>query len=696
MNTADLFSLRLQIGQQEPYTIALTNPSLVVGSAAEANLALVERYVSRRHFRLEISGGRIYVTDLGSENGTFLNGYRLPPHQPQEWRPGSVLTIAEHIRIELLTPVAPAQQAAGSQFTLTVAPIMLSASRPGTLSLTYGGGRSDQHVYFKARSLEGIDFDIQPGEQYITPGTTISATARLRTSKTFWLGGVFPVTFMSLTPDGEFAKAEARVRLRPRYAALLLILLLLFIPPAVLIVSRPNIPIIVQLPTATPTPTATDTPHPSRTPSATPTPREETTAEASATPTDEPSITPTTPVACVNQCAAFGWPNYVVQPGDTLFSLALAADVSMSQVQEVNCISDAGLIQAFQTICLPIIPQPRPQNTALRVTQSCDRASHTVTFTVFNDGPAAMPAPDTARIWDGFRNDLIAPAQFQLGVGQNRAFSFSYSSTPSYFGNILFFTAGGLSSVSTDCMPAEPPRVIVTTAAPPVVPQPILSVAGQCSVVDTCGDGCLEYRANFTVSNSGGAMSSALAYNMTVPGATVQSGTFQLGSGQNQTLTHVYPDEDSPSPVNFSAPGLSSSLGCLPPRASITAPFTFCATASDQCQASDGDPASYRVITFTGEGTDPENGVLSGASLQWSISGPDLTGSYTPAGTGTSVTLRLDLLDSTCEFYAGLGGTFYQTGYGIELRATDSSGMTGTDSAYIVVWQYCGTSVPIP
>jgi hypothetical protein len=37
--------------------------------------------VSRRHARLHRTTAIIYITDLNSRNGTFLNGERLSPHQ---------------------------------------------------------------------------------------------------------------------------------------------------------------------------------------------------------------------------------------------------------------------------------------------------------------------------------------------------------------------------------------------------------------------------------------------------------------------------------------------------------------------------------------------------------------------------------------------------------------------------------------
>jgi len=41
-----------------------------------------KRGVSRKHARLHLLRGSLYITDLDSPNGAFLNGERLPPHEP--------------------------------------------------------------------------------------------------------------------------------------------------------------------------------------------------------------------------------------------------------------------------------------------------------------------------------------------------------------------------------------------------------------------------------------------------------------------------------------------------------------------------------------------------------------------------------------------------------------------------------------
>jgi pSer/pThr/pTyr-binding forkhead associated (FHA) protein len=52
-------------------------PPAELGRAREAEIFLRDPEVSRRHARLEAQNGVVYLEDLQSSNGTFLNGRRV-------------------------------------------------------------------------------------------------------------------------------------------------------------------------------------------------------------------------------------------------------------------------------------------------------------------------------------------------------------------------------------------------------------------------------------------------------------------------------------------------------------------------------------------------------------------------------------------------------------------------------------------
>lgn len=52
-------------------------PRVLVGTSPACDLVLTDRAVSRRHLAFELAGGRLRVRDLGSTNGTLVNGVAI-------------------------------------------------------------------------------------------------------------------------------------------------------------------------------------------------------------------------------------------------------------------------------------------------------------------------------------------------------------------------------------------------------------------------------------------------------------------------------------------------------------------------------------------------------------------------------------------------------------------------------------------
>lgn len=96
----------------------------LVGRGKEASLQLSDVDASRRHVELERRGDRIEVRDLGSKNGSLLDGERIPKGKRAIWKPGQILKLGgneltyedpvasalvelEAVEDELLDPLEP-------------------------------------------------------------------------------------------------------------------------------------------------------------------------------------------------------------------------------------------------------------------------------------------------------------------------------------------------------------------------------------------------------------------------------------------------------------------------------------------------------------------------------------------------------------------------------------------------------------
>jgi len=69
--------LRITAPGRPARDVALDGRPLTIGRAADVELVLADPMASRRHARLSTRGGRLVLSDLGSTNGTRVNGQSI-------------------------------------------------------------------------------------------------------------------------------------------------------------------------------------------------------------------------------------------------------------------------------------------------------------------------------------------------------------------------------------------------------------------------------------------------------------------------------------------------------------------------------------------------------------------------------------------------------------------------------------------
>src|SRR5271157_559028 len=75
----------------------LEKSEIFIGRDLSNDIVINDGEVSRRHTRLFLQGSNYVVEDLGSTNGTSVNGQRLMG--PYILRPGEVITVGEHVNL---------------------------------------------------------------------------------------------------------------------------------------------------------------------------------------------------------------------------------------------------------------------------------------------------------------------------------------------------------------------------------------------------------------------------------------------------------------------------------------------------------------------------------------------------------------------------------------------------------------------
>lgn len=104
-----------------------------------------------------------------------------------------------------------------------------------------------------------------------------------------------------------------------------------------------------------------------------------------------PGLAPTpTPVSCGPPS---GWVLYTVQPGDTLYRLSLIFSVSISQLQQANCMGSATGLRAGQRIYAPFLPPPPPSPTPTPTPAAPTEPSPSPEPPTVEPTPTSLPPP---------------------------------------------------------------------------------------------------------------------------------------------------------------------------------------------------------------------------------------------------------------------------------------------------------------
>jgi len=89
------FQFVMRSGPTPGVTFPLMGDQLIIGRDSSNGVPINDAEISRKHSRLSFQGGKYVIEDLGSTNGTFVNGQRLAG--PVVLKPGDVVSLGEQI-----------------------------------------------------------------------------------------------------------------------------------------------------------------------------------------------------------------------------------------------------------------------------------------------------------------------------------------------------------------------------------------------------------------------------------------------------------------------------------------------------------------------------------------------------------------------------------------------------------------------
>lgn len=143
-------------GGQAAERFALTGASAFIGRAPDNSLVLTHPTVSFRHARVQRSGSGLTIQDLGSANGTWLNGEELSVKQPRLLRAGDTVVIGPFqltyldIHATDAGPVSPVEEVGQARAGQTV---VLPALKPARLVVSWPAGSREVPLRATAMTL---------------------------------------------------------------------------------------------------------------------------------------------------------------------------------------------------------------------------------------------------------------------------------------------------------------------------------------------------------------------------------------------------------------------------------------------------------------------------------------------------------------------------------------------------------------
>ncbi|MFH1131800.1 MAG: DUF4388 domain-containing protein [Pseudomonadota bacterium] len=111
--TSPTYALRFISGKYQGGEFPLKpDKEIIIGRSSELDMVLVEDMVSRKHAKISTADGQISIQDLGSTNGTFVNGEKIKRVRLRE---GDRILIGTSIIKLVATEGAPSQKSSLEQ-----------------------------------------------------------------------------------------------------------------------------------------------------------------------------------------------------------------------------------------------------------------------------------------------------------------------------------------------------------------------------------------------------------------------------------------------------------------------------------------------------------------------------------------------------------------------------------------------------
>ncbi len=176
MTQANEFKLIINDSTTPSREFELIRPEIIIGRDPNVDLSLPSPSVSRRHARLTRDGNGYSLEDLGSSNGTFLNGERLTGrqslHSGDQIRLGQAITLTYEAPADLKKTVvsrSPAAPALQTQLEENINVEEMQTAPPKLLVSIAGGSSQTYNLTRPVLTIGRVD-----GNDIVIPSPIVS------------------------------------------------------------------------------------------------------------------------------------------------------------------------------------------------------------------------------------------------------------------------------------------------------------------------------------------------------------------------------------------------------------------------------------------------------------------------------------------------------------------------------------------
>lgn len=174
--------LKVVGGKNDGREINISVPEFIIGRGENAHLRPSSDLISRRHCALRINNGQLIIEDLGSRNGTYVNGEKL--NGPHVAKSGDLLRVGR------------------LQFNVLLDPVKAGAKRPKVANAVEAASRA---ATLKKSSPDDIEESIT---DWLSEPSEDERNQKRRNTETIQFSVEDTTTIKKPTEDGAEAAAD--------------------------------------------------------------------------------------------------------------------------------------------------------------------------------------------------------------------------------------------------------------------------------------------------------------------------------------------------------------------------------------------------------------------------------------------------------------------------------------------------------